>query len=205
MTKEQFGIGKIVEDTEGVQALTQGVSEDESRILARLPDDKILSIPIDILTSNGNSKFLLPISFKKLVSTIIPGKYEEKASLDSQSAITIPVIEEVPVITKKMTETEKVKIKKTVTESPYSKDELLLKEEIVIEHVPRDEIRTEPAQIRYEGDSMIIPVQEEILVVEKKIKIREELHISWRRTETKKTVTMNLKSEDVTVERKKLN
>ena len=39
----------------------------------------------------------------------------------------------------------------------------------------------QPAEIRQDGDTLIIPLMEEVLVVEKRLMLREELHIKRRR------------------------
>ncbi|HEV7345882.1 MAG TPA: YsnF/AvaK domain-containing protein [Devosia sp.] len=57
---------------------------------------------------------------------------------------------------------------------------LLDREDVSVERVPVDqEVDAAPA-VRTEGDTTIVPVVEEVLVVEKRLRVREELHI--RRT-----------------------
>lgn len=51
------------------------------------------------------------------------------------------------------------------------------------------------------GDVMIVPLLEEVLVVEKRLMLKEELHISKRRTEVHNPQRVILRSEEVTVER----
>jgi stress response protein YsnF len=38
-----------------------------------------------------------------------------------------------------------------------------------------------PAEPRQEGDTLIVPLMEEVLVLEKRLLLREELHITRRR------------------------
>lgn len=54
---------------------------------------------------------------------------------------------------------------------------------------------------RHEGDTLVIPVLEEVLVVERKLRIREELHITRVRHEERHVETVPLKAERVEVER----
>jgi len=48
---------------------------------------------------------------------------------------------------------------------------------------------------------MIVPLLEEVLVVEKRLMLREEVRISKRRNETHRPQTVTLRKEDVNVER----
>jgi len=56
-------------------------------------------------------------------------------------------------------------------------------------------------QTRYEGDTLVVPVLEEVLVVERRVRIKEELHITRVRREERHLETVMLKSEQVSVER----
>jgi stress response protein YsnF len=55
--------------------------------------------------------------------------------------------------------------------------------------------------VRYEGDTMIVSLLEEVLVVETRLLLKEEVRMTTRRTETHRPVTVTLRREDVTVER----
>lgn len=57
----------------------------------------------------------------------------------------------------------------------------LFREDCDVERIPIKRIIDEPAEIRHEGDTLIVPLMEEVLVVEKKLMLREELHIKRRR------------------------
>jgi uncharacterized protein (TIGR02271 family) len=80
-------------------------------------------------------------------------------------------------------------------------DEPLLREEVVIERVPIDRVVEGPIPVRYEGDTMIVSVLEEVLVVETRLRLTEELRITRRQTKTHRPVTATVRREDVTVER----
>ncbi len=60
----------------------------------------------------------------------------------------------------------------------------LFREDCEVERVQVKRILDQPAEIRQDGDTLIIPLMEEVLVVEKRLMLREELHIK-RRRETK--------------------
>jgi len=63
------------------------------------------------------------------------------------------------------------------------------------------QIDTAP-DIRNDGDTTIIPVVEERLVVEKRLFLREEIHVHRRRVVTQFRQNVTLRSQDVVVERR---
>jgi len=54
---------------------------------------------------------------------------------------------------------------------------------------------------RIEGDVMIVPVLEEVVVVKKQLVLKEELHITRRRIAERDSRTVTLRREEATVER----
>lgn len=141
------------------------------------------------------------------------GKEEFEASKNLQqerlekpdSKITIPVLEEQLKVSKKVIETARVTLSKTVNESIESFDIPLKEEEIVVKRVPKNElIETMPAGSRYEGDVMIIPILKEVAVIEKRIMLVEEIHVTKKQTEKTESQQVALRKEDVKVTRTEL-
>lgn len=81
----------------------------------------------------------------------------------------------------------------------------LRREAVDITRVPIDRHVDAPPEIRTEGDVVIVPVVEEVLVVEKRLVLREELHI--RRSVTTEHVEMpvKLRRQQAVVERQQLD
>jgi uncharacterized protein (TIGR02271 family) len=118
----------------------------------------------------------------------------------------IPVIEEQLHISKVWQETGRVEISKTVTEEAVDYNLPLNQEEVIMERKPINQyVETAPPASRYEGDTLIIPVLKEVLVVEKKLMLVEELHISKRRSEQMVSGTEILRKESVAVNRTPAN
>jgi stress response protein YsnF len=80
-------------------------------------------------------------------------------------------------------------------------NEPLWQEKVEVKRVAVNRVVDGPLSVRHEGDTMIVPILEEILVVEKRLMLTEELHISKQRMETHKPQRVTLRSEEVTVER----
>ena len=122
----------------------------------------------------------------------------------SSEKVSLPVIEERIKIDKKVVETGKVVISKVVHEDTNSYTIPTIEESIQVERVPKNIIvDSAPPAVRYEGDVMIIPVLKEVAVVEKRMMLVEELHVTKTKTEKSQTHQMTLRKEEVEVKRTK--
>lgn len=118
----------------------------------------------------------------------------------------IPVIEEQLQISKVWQETGRVQVSKTVTEEAVDYNVPVNQEEVIMERKTINQyVDTAPAASRYEGDTLIIPVLKEVLVVEKKLILVEELHIRKRTTEQTVSGTETLRKESVSLNRTEIN
>ena len=114
----------------------------------------------------------------------------------------IPVVEEQVRINKKTVETGRVNIYKDVHEEDVTVDVPTVHEEVNVERVPINEfVESAPPSVRYEGDVMIIPVLHEELVLVKRLKLVEELHVTKRKIETHEAQHVTLRKEEVNVNR----
>jgi hypothetical protein len=66
----------------------------------------------------------------------------------------------------------------------------LFRDTYEVEHVKVDQLMDQPATERREGDNLIFPVVEEVLVVEKKYLLKEEIHIRKRREQLSEVKTV---------------
>lgn len=120
----------------------------------------------------------------------------------NQQRQMIPVIEEQVRIDKKTVETGSVHVSKDVHEEQVTVDVPTVQEEVNVERVAINEyVETPPPPVRHEGDVMIIPVLQEELVVVKRLKLVEEIHITKRRHETHENQHITLRKEEVRVNR----
>jgi uncharacterized protein (TIGR02271 family) len=118
-----------------------------------------------------------------------------------ETPLVLPVIVEELDVQKRTVETGHVRIRKIVHEREELVDPPLQRDEVVVEHVPMNRLVDEPIPVRYEGDTMIVSLLEEVLVIETRLLLREELHITTRRTETHQPARVTLRREEVTIER----
>jgi stress response protein YsnF len=123
---------------------------------------------------------------------------------ESNDPIRVPVIAEQLAIGTRTVDTGRgVRVHKTVVEQPVTIDERLARDEVEVRHVAVDRIVApdEAPANRYEGDTLIVPILEEVLVVERRVRIKEELHITRIRREEHYQEEVVLKAEQVRVER----
>jgi uncharacterized protein (TIGR02271 family) len=115
--------------------------------------------------------------------------------------LKIQVLEEHLKVTVKEVETGRVRITKHVTEHIEDINIPLVSEEVEVEKVAINQyVETSPG-VRYEGETMIIPVIKEVLVVEKKLVLVEELRVTKRQVQTSETQQVTLRKEEVSIER----
>jgi stress response protein YsnF len=123
---------------------------------------------------------------------------------EKQELFKVPLVQEEAWVEKRIVDTGRgVRIHKTVAEHPCRIDESLLRDDVQVNHVPVDRIvpLDQAPATRYEGDTLVVPILEEVLVVERRLRIKEELHITRTRHEERHVETVVLKSEQVSVER----
>ncbi len=119
-----------------------------------------------------------------------------------QSA-ALPVIEEQLQVGKKVVETGSVRINKIVHEEEVKVETPVVVEKLDIERIPINQyVESAPPAVRYEGDVMIVPILEEVVVVQKRLRLVEELRITKRQEHTQVSQPVILRREEVTVERR---
>ena len=66
--------------------------------------------------------------------------------------------------------------------------------------MPINQIVSEAPQPRYEGDVYVVPVVEEVLVIEKRLMLKEEVRIRRTQTETHQPQQVTVRAEEVVME-----
>jgi len=167
----------------------------EGRVVVRLDDGREVVVPAQILVARDDGTYFLPLGLADLTGVEIA-----TARRDETTAV-VPVVQEELEVHKRNVETGRVRVTKTVSEHEELVDTPLLREEVEVERVPVHRPVTGPVAVRQEGDTTIIPVVEEVLVVEKRLMLKEELRITKRRIEERHPQRVTLRQEKATVER----
>lgn len=115
--------------------------------------------------------------------------------------VVIPLHDESVTVGKQRVERSRVRVSTRISEREEMVREALEQEEATVTRVPIDrEIDAYPG-IRQEGDVTVIPLVEEVLVVERRLVLREELHIRKSRRTVEVEQPVILRSEEAVVER----
>jgi uncharacterized protein (TIGR02271 family) len=113
----------------------------------------------------------------------------------------IPVVEEQIGVERRKVSTGKVLIHKRVDAEDILVDEPVLHERYDIERVPVNRLIEQPVEPYYEGDTFVLPVLEEVVTVEKKLILREEVRVTRRRDTGRDPQNVSVRRERVEFER----
>jgi len=95
----------------------------------------------------------------------------------NQRPVVIPVAEERIRVEKREVITGGVRVHKRVRTEPVRIEEDLREESVEIERVPIGRFVDQPPEPYADGDTWVIPVVEEVLVLERRLRLREEIRI----------------------------
>jgi uncharacterized protein (TIGR02271 family) len=126
---------------------------------------------------------------------------DQTGGIEADVEKVIPVLEEKVKIGKRTRVTGTVRVTKKVHEREELIDEPLFKEEVSIERVPVNRYVEQAMPIREEGDVTVIPVLEEVVVMKKKLLLKEELHIRKRKETFRDPQKILVRSEEAVIER----
>ncbi|RZK22223.1 MAG: DUF2382 domain-containing protein [Hymenobacter sp.] len=120
---------------------------------------------------------------------------------DDSLPIIIPVIAESLRIDKQTVETGRVVLHKTVHVESQTVDVPLREEQVNVQRVAMNRYVDEAPPVRHEGDTTIVSIVREELVVTKRLLLVEELHVHKQVQTTHTPQTVELRREEITYER----
>jgi uncharacterized protein (TIGR02271 family) len=168
-----------------------------AQVLVQFDDGPQALVPADALVRREDGSFYLPIGREDLDRQ--PNVRRVKAQ--EAETLVLPVVEEELHVGKRKVATGVVRVRKIVGEREELVDEVLVREVVDVARVPINTVVEGPIEPRNQGDTLIIPLLEEVLVVEKRLLLREELHITLRREARHEPQHVTLRREEVEVER----
>lgn len=116
----------------------------------------------------------------------------------------VPVIQEELQVGKRVVDTGRgIRVHRQIVERTEVVDTPLREDVLEVRRVPVGRMvdRNAVPSLRQEGDTLIIPVLEEVLVIERQLRLKEELHITRHQREVHAPQTVVLKSQQVRIER----
>jgi uncharacterized protein (TIGR02271 family) len=106
----------------------------------------------------------------------------EQPSNDSIDDPKLTLLQEELSVGREAVETGRVRVSKQTHTREVTVDESLLRESAEIETIPIGRQIFEMPSVRYEGETIVVPVVEEILHTERRLILKEEIRITRRTT-----------------------
>ena len=119
---------------------------------------------------------------------------------EADGETVIPLVEETLHLGKRQVETGRVRVSLTTEVVEEVLRETLRTRRAAVERHPVGRTVTEIPQVRQEGNVLVIPVVEEVLVVEKRLVLKEEIHLRLDEvvTEVERPATRRVQHAEVT-------
>lgn len=180
MSDTRFSIGAAVYNSNGERFGT--VEQITDRAIHMVRDGRAIEIPLEHIDSerSSHSEVYLQRNYQPALETV-----ELRT-------------EEIQVETREV-ERGRIRIDKSVEHVPFHEDIELAVDEVDVQHIPGGQEFDEMPQPRYEGDTFVIPVVEEVVVVARRYRVIEEVHVSRRRGLRTEHVEADLRREVVDV------
>ena len=115
--------------------------------------------------------------------------------------VTVPVVEERAVVRKRRMVTGAVRVRTEVRTAEEVVDAPLAVERVEVERVPLDRWLDAPVPVRREGDTTVITLHEEVVVVGKRLRATGEVRITRRTSTRHSPERVTLRREEAVVER----
>jgi uncharacterized protein (TIGR02271 family) len=120
---------------------------------------------------------------------------------DDAREVFVPLLEEELSVSKRVVPKSRVQVSTITREREEVVDELLACEHVEVERTPIGKPIDAMPSVREEGDTIIVPVVEEVLVVERHLLLREEVRIRRVRGTERHQQRVTLRKQEAVVTR----
>jgi hypothetical protein len=160
-----------------------------ARVEIRLDDDRRVTLPASLLTpsKSGGGGYEVPLGLDDLATNV------------RQEEVVVPVVREELQVGKRTEERGSVVVHVVPTLRTEVVDVPLAEERVEVERVPVNRFVTGVQPVRQDGDVTVVPVYEEVLVVERRLMLKEEVRVTRRRQVRPERRQVELRAEDVHV------
>ena len=131
----------------------------------------------------------------------VQSRTEDDRTPDKTGEAVIPLLAEEVAVSKQVVETGRVQVARVTHEREQLIDELLAHETVEINRTPIGrQVDTMPA-IRDEDDTLVIPIVEEVLVIERRLLLKEEVRVRRVRSTERHQESVTLRHHEAVVTR----
>jgi stress response protein YsnF len=166
---------------------------DDSQLMIRLADGRHARVAREDLAPLADGTVLLKTPLEQLNMIPEPPPVQTVNAVSVQGVI--PRVEEQVHVDKVEKTIGNVRVRIVPSEREQSVSVPVTETRADVRRVAIGRIVDGPPAVREEGDVMIIPVLEEVLVVEKKLLLREEIHVTRSQTTRVEEHRVTLRSE----------
>ena len=126
-----------------------------------------------------------------------------RSTSTDRDTVVLPIIGELAKVGKVEVETGRIEVNKSVEQHVETIETPTTRERYVVERCWINQVVESGVQtaVRQEGDTTIFPILEEIVVVEKRLVLKEELRVTKVLTQSHSTQTVTLRTERADVTR----
>jgi len=137
-------------------------------------------------------------------SAVDPGGPDREARADARAEgggdVVIPVVQEELTAESRPVRTGSIRVTTRVREVPERVDLPLVREVVDVRRVPVGRVVDAPPPVRTVADTVIVPVVEEELVLSTRWVVKEEIHLTRRRSEESRSEEHGLLRTEVQIE-----
>jgi len=133
------------------------------------------------------------------VEATVQSRTEDDRAPDKTGETVIPLLAEEVAVAKQVVETGRVQVSRVTHEREQLIDELLAHETVEIDRTPIGrQIDAMPA-VRNEGDTVVIPIVEEVLVIERRLLLKEEVRVRRVRSMERHQESVTLRHHEAVI------
>lgn len=189
MGKSHFAPLSSQSGLRGTIDMSQVLDGSQPLVKVKLDDEREVMVPTHLLQPMEDGSYYLA------------GDLQDQDTTTDHTELRVPVIAEQLDVTKRQVTRGTVHVRKRVRERDEVVDEPGFEEYVDVERVPINKPVDGPVEKRQDGDTLVIPILEEVLVVQKRLVLREEVRITKRRREVHHQQSVSVRRDEVTVSR----
>ncbi len=184
-----------VTDKAGTTAVWEKAAATDDAVILRLASGDRIEVPASLIEQQADGSYRARLNFDSVVHNAAG------ATAADATRVTLHEVEEKLYVSTQVREVGRVRARTHVEEETRVVDEPLLRETVTVERVPIGRYVEQAEATRQEGEVTIIPVYEEVLVVEKRLFLKEEVRMIRQRDEVRDPQEVVLRKTHVEVER----
>jgi len=135
------------------------------------------------------------------VKATVQSRTENDRAPDETGETVIPLLAEEIAVSKQVIETGRVQVSRITQEREQLIDELLAHDTVEIDRTPIGRHVDMMPAIRNEGDTVVIPIVEEVLVIERRLLLKEEVRVRRVRSTERHQESVTLRHHEAVVTR----